>query len=254
MLSKLAVSLMLILGLAGFLPAYGPPMAARLAATADRDRGKVTEPQEGWIAQDLEKTITRVQPVLNRYGYAALFLTIMVEGFGIIAPGQTFLIAAAVTASQGKLSIVWVAICAFLAAVLGNSLGYLLGRWGGRTLLAKFKVRGDRLARLEGYFRRYGQGVVLIARFFDGLRQLNGIVAGILKMPGGVFTTVNVLGAILWVGVWGLGSYFLGKEINTFHIAFRTIEPWVVALSLVAFLALIVYLLRHRQKPTDHIN
>ena len=91
--------------------------------------------------------------------------------------------------------------------------------------------------------------MVLIARFFDGLRQLNGIVAGILKMPWGLFTTVNVLGAIFWVGVWGLGPYFLGEKLGTIHIAFRTIEPWVVALSLVAFLALIIYLLRHRQTP-----
>jgi membrane protein DedA with SNARE-associated domain len=254
MLAKLALSLMLILGLVGFLPADGLPMAARPAATAARDRRNVPESQAGWIARDLEQAIARVQPALNRYGYAAVFLTIMVEGFGIIAPGQTFLIAAAVTASQGKLSIVWVVICALIAAALGNSLGYLLGRWGGRSLLVRFKVRGDRLTRLEGYFRRYGQAVVLIARFFDGLRQLNGIVAGILKMPGGVFTTVNVLGAILWVAVWGLGPYFLGKKINTIHIAFRTIEPWVVALSLIAFLALIVYLLRHRQKPSDHIT
>jgi membrane protein DedA with SNARE-associated domain len=251
---KLTVSLMLILGLAGFLPAPGPPLAASPAAPAARDRGKAPESQPGWLARDLERGIARVQPALSRYGYAAVFLSIMVEGFGIIAPGQTFLIAAAVTASQGKLNIIWVVIGAFIAAVLGNSLGYLLGRWGGRSLLARFKARGDRLARLEGYFRRYGQGLVLIARFFDGLRQLNGIVAGILKMPGGLFTTVNVLGAILWVAVWGVGPYFLGKKISTIHIAFRTIEPGVVALSLIAFLALIVYLLRHRQKPTDHIT
>jgi membrane protein DedA with SNARE-associated domain len=250
---KLAVSLMLILALAGFLPDTGPPLAASPAAAAAGDRGQAPQSQEGWIAREMEQAIARVQPTLKRYGYAAVFVTIMVEGFGIVAPGQTFLIAAAVTASQGKLNIVWVTLCALVAAVLGNSLGYLLGRWGGRSLLARFKVRGDRLARLEGYFRRYGQGVVLIARFFDGLRQLNGIVAGILKMPWGVFTIVNVLGAIFWVAVWGLGPYVLGEKISTIHIAFRTIEPWVVALSLMAFLALIIYLLRHRQKPTDHI-
>jgi membrane protein DedA with SNARE-associated domain len=254
MLLKFAVRLLLIVGLTGFLPNYAPPLAASPAATAARDRGKAPGSPEGWIARDLEQALTRVQPTLKRYGYAAVFLTIMVEGFGLVAPGETFLIAAAVTASEGKLNIVWVTLCALIAAVLGNSLGYLLGRWGGRSLLARFKVRPDRLARLEGYFQRYGPGVVLIARFFDGLRQLNGIVAGILKMPGGLFTMVNVLGAILWVGVWGLGPYFLGQKISTLHIAFRTIEPWVVALSIIAFLALIVYLLRHRQKPTDHIT
>ena len=192
-----------------------------------------------------------MQPVIDRYGYPAVFLTILVEGVGIPAPGQTMLIAAALTAVHGNLSIVWVMILAFTGAGLGNSLGYLLGRWSGRALLARFKVRGDRLARLEGHFRRYGGGVVLVARFFDGLRQLNGIVAGMLAMPWGVFTGFNVLGAMLWTGVWGLGTYWLDKDISMVHRAFRKIEPFAMALTLMGFLVLMVYLfhLRQTQKP-----
>jgi membrane protein DedA with SNARE-associated domain len=243
MISKLVLTLMFV-GLAGFMPAVGPTLPAAVEA---RDPGKAPHPRVDRIEHDLKQAIARVQPVLNRYGYPAVFLTIMVEGVGILAPGQTFLIAAALTAAQGNLKIVWVLILAFLAAVLGNSLGYLIGRWGGRHLLAKFKVRGDRLARLEGFLRRYGGGVVLVARFFEGLRQFNGIVAGMLVMPWGVFTAFNVLGAILWTGVWGLGAYFLDKEIDTLHFAFRRIEPFVVALTLAGFLALMIYLFRHRQ-------
>jgi membrane protein DedA with SNARE-associated domain len=85
---------------------------------------------------------------------------------------------------------------------------------------------------------------VLVARFFDGLRQLNGIVAGMLAMPWKMFTGFNVLGAILWTGVWGLGTYFLDREIKTVHRAFRQIEPFVVALTLVGVLALMAYLFR----------
>jgi membrane protein DedA with SNARE-associated domain len=244
---KRLATLILILGLAGFMVAYGPPRQSLPVAAEDRDPGKVPEPRVERIKHDLEHAVARVQPVLQRYGYPAVFLTIMVEGMGILAPGQSFLIVAAMSAAHGSLSIVWLLIWAFTAAVLGNSVGYLIGRWGGRALLGLCRVRGDRLARLEGYFRRYGRGVVLIARFFDGLRQLNGIVAGMLKMPWGVFTAFNVLGAILWTGVWGVGAYFLGKEIHPYHVAFRRIEPWVAALSLLAFLALLVHLLRHRQ-------
>jgi membrane protein DedA with SNARE-associated domain len=113
--------------------------------------------------------------------------------------------------------------------------------------VARFKVRGDRLARLEEKFRRYGGGVVLVARFFDGLRQLNGIVAGMLEMPWKIFTGFNVLGAILWTGVWGLGAYFLDQEINAVYSVFGQLAPYVVALTLVGFLALMVYLfLRNR--------
>ena len=188
-----------------------------------------------------------MQPVFDRYGYLAVFAAILVEGVGIPAPGQTFLIAAALSAAHGKLSLVWVLITACLAATLGNSLGYLLGRWGGRRLLARFKVRGDRLVRLEEKFRRYGGGVLLVARFFDGLRQLNGIVAGMLEMPWKIFMAFNVLGAILWTGVWGLGTYFLDREIKPVHRTFAQIEPFIVALTLVGVLALMVYLFRRGQ-------
>jgi membrane protein DedA with SNARE-associated domain len=250
-MSKLAVILMLMLSLGGFRLTYGPPGPARPVAAPEHQPVKVPASQAKPFEPRLEQAMARVRPLLHRYGYAALFLTVMVEGCGVFAPGQTVLIAAALTAAQGNLNIVWVMIWAFGAAVLGNSLGYLLGRWGGRALLARFKVRQDRLARLEGYFGRYGRGVVLMARFFDGLRQLNGIVAGLLKMPWGVFTTVNVLGAVLWTGVWGLGAYFLDKEIHAYHGAYRLIEPWVLAFTLLAGLALLVYLFRYRhpKKP-----
>ena len=250
MLKQLALILMLLV-LAGFMPAWGPPGQPLPAAAAVRDSGAAPSPRVARLEHDLEQAVARVQPVLDRYGYLVVFLTILVEGVGIPAPGQTFLIAAALSAAHGNLSLVWVLISACLAAGLGNSLGYLLGRWGGRHLLARFKVRGDRLARLEEKFRRYGGGVVLVARFFDGLRQLNGIVAGMLAMPWKIFTGFNVLGAILWTGVWGLGAYFLDQEINAVHSVFGRIEPYVVALTLVGFLALMVYLFRRSrtQKP-----
>ncbi len=244
---RLLLTLILILGLAGFTLAYGPPLKAVSAWAAAREPGKAPSPRVERLEHDLRQAVARVQPLLKRYGYPVVFLTILVEGVGIPAPGQTVLIAAALTAAHGHLSLVWVLIWAGTAAVLGNSLGYLLGRWGGRPLLDRFKVRGDRLVRLEERFRRYGGSLVLVARFFDGLRQLNGIVAGMLKMPWGVFTGFNVLGAGLWTGVWGLGAYWLDKEIGTLHSAFRKIEPFVVALTLAGCLGLLVYLFRQRQ-------
>jgi membrane protein DedA with SNARE-associated domain len=219
------------------------------AMTAARNSLPAPAPRMERLEQDFLHALARVQPLLKRYGYPALFLAILVEGVGIPAPGQTLLIAAALGAAHGNLSLVWVLILAGAAAMLGNSLGYLLGRRGGRPLLARFKVREDRLARLEGYFRRYGGPVVLVARFFDGLRQINGIVAGMLAMPWKVFTLFNALGAMLWTGVWGLGAFWLDREIGTVHHALRQIEPFVLALTLVSLLALLLYLLRRRTQP-----
>ena len=213
MLKQLGLILMLLV-LAGFMPAWGPPGPTLAAAPAIRDAGAAPSTPVARLEHDLEQAIARVQPVFDRYGYLAVFVAILVEGVGIPAPGQTLLIAAALSAAHGNLSLVWVLILACLAATLGNTLGYLLGRWGGRPLLARFKVRGDRLARLEEKFQRYGGVLVLVARFFDGLRQLNGIVAGMLAMPWKIFMAFNVLGAMLWTGVWGLGTYWLDRDIS----------------------------------------
>ena len=83
------------------------------------------------MVRDLKQAVGHVQPLLARYGYPAVFLTILVEGVGLMAPGQTLLDTAALAATQGRLNIVWVLIWAFIAAVLGNSLGYLLAAGAG---------------------------------------------------------------------------------------------------------------------------
>ena len=225
-------------------PAATQPSPAQLEAGGSHSSAKVVEAAKDKIVRGLEKTLAKVQPLLDRYGYPAVFLAIMVEGIGLLAPGQTLLIAAALTAARGGLNIVWVLIVAGVAAIVGNTLGYLIGRLGGRPLLHKIKVNERHLQKMEGYFTRYGGGLVLIARFFDGLRQLNGIVAGMLKMPWQVFTTFNILGAVLWTGVWGLGAYLLKKKIAIFHLTFRKMEPWVAAVCVLSFLALLIYLLR----------
>jgi membrane protein DedA with SNARE-associated domain len=249
---KLLITCILLISLAWFGLVYSQTPEISHPAAANHHPGTTTghslERLDQDIDQDLQQGMARIQPWLDRYGYAALVLCIVVEGMGILAPGQTMLIAAAITAAKGDLNIAWVVTWAFLAALLGNSLGYLIGRYGGRALLSKFKINERHLQRMEGYFTRYGKGVVLFARFFDGLRQLNGIVAGMLEMPWRAFMPVNLLGAILWSGFWGLGTYFLDREIGRIHSGFRQVEPWVAALSLVNFLTLIIYLFWQRGK------
>ncbi len=205
----------------------------------------------GRLTTHLAHAAAHAAPLLERYGYPVLFAAILVEGVGIPAPGQTLLIVASLTAARGDLSIVWVMACALAAAWIGNSLGYLIGLRGGRPLLKKLHVNEEHLQRMEGYFARAGGAIILVARFVDGLRQLNGIVAGLLKLPWGRFTTVNILGALVWVGFWGLGSYFLRREVFQVHLTLRQVEPWIAGLALFAFLLLIVYALWHKRTHDD---
>jgi len=187
-----------------------------------------------------------VQPLLERYGYAAAFAAVMAEGMGIPTPGQTLLMAGALEAAEGRMSIAWLLILVTAAAILGNSVGYAIGRWGGRAALEKLKVNPERQQRFDDLFKRRGGMVILLARFLDGFRQLNGIVAGVLRMPWWIFTAYNVAGAILWTCAWGLGTYYLGRDIHVIAALFHRHRLLLLALGAVIVVALAAYLLRSR--------
>lgn len=160
--------------------------------------------------------MSHIVSIIGQYGPWAVFVIILVEDFGILlAPGETALVSAALLASQGKLSIVGLLLAAWAGAVLGDNIGYAIGRFGGQHLVlrhgARVGVTEERLARVERFFAHYGRAIVVLARFVFGLRQLNGIVAGMGSMPAPVFTLYNAIGAALWVGVWGFGVYWFGK-------------------------------------------
>lgn len=199
------------------------------------------------VKTDLQHSLAKIQPLLDRYGYAAIFTAVLVEGVGIPAPGQTLLMAGAVTAAAGRLHLGLVITIGLLAAVLGNSLGYLLGRCGGRALLSRVGINQGHLQKIESFYRHYGGNVVLFGRFVDGLRQLNGIVAGLLEMPWWTFTAFNILGAALWTGLWGLGTYFLDKDFHAIAHRLEPFKPLAIFLSLAAFFGLLAYLLWHRR-------
>lgn len=200
------------------------------------------------LLHDVQHEIAAVEPLLDHYGYGAVFAAVGVEGFGIPAPGETLLIAGAVTAaSNNQLRIDWLLLTAFLAALLGNSLGYLMGRRGGRALLRRFRVSERHLQRIEQGFTRYGGGLIIIARFFDGLRQLNGIAAGLLEMSWWRFTLYNALGAVLWVGCWGLGIYTLDENLHVILAAVHDLNPWVTTITLASVISLILILLYYHR-------
>jgi membrane protein DedA with SNARE-associated domain len=183
--------------------------------------------------------LATAHPWLTQYGCAALFSVIFAESSGLPLPGETFLVASSLLASRGQLRIVCVVAVAFVAAVLGDNLGYGIGRWGGQRLLVRYGTRvgatPERLAKTARFFARFGPEVVVVARFIPVLRQLNGVVAGGAQMPWKRFLTYQALGAAMWVGAWATAAFLLGKHI----------EPWLhrvhdVALGLAASFGLLV--------------
>jgi membrane protein DedA with SNARE-associated domain len=190
--------------------------------------------------------------VLDGSGYVGVAAVVFVESVGVPAPGETVIIAGAVSAGQGHLNIAVLAVVAFLAAVTGDNIAYLIGRAGGRPLVLRFgryvRLTPDRLARVETFMARHGPKVVVVARFVEGLRQLNGIVAGVTGMPWPRFVLFNAIGAAAWVGLWTTAGYFAGSHLDAITAAIRRYQGYAVA---VAVLALGGYLLlrrlRHRR-------
>src|SRR3954465_1272634 len=156
-------------------------------------------------------------PILDRWGYLAVAAVIGVESFGVPAPGQTIMVAAAIYAGAGRLNVFAVAAIACVASVLGDNVGYWIGVRGGRRLVHRFGryilITPERLDRAERFFARRGNRIVVGARFIGGLRQLNGVIAGITAMPWRTFLIYNAIGAALWVGWWTTISYFLGVHL-----------------------------------------
>ncbi|GAA2892666.1 DedA family protein [Actinoplanes cyaneus] len=160
-----------------------------------------------------------VAPILDRWGYLALAAVMIVESFGVPAPGQTIMVAASIYSSTGRMNIYVVALVSFITAVVGDNIGYWIGLRGGRKAVHRWGkyifITPERLEKAERFFARRGNRIIVVARFIDGLRQLNGVIAGITKMPWKTFTIYNAIGAALWVGWWTTVSYLLGSNLVT---------------------------------------
>jgi membrane protein DedA with SNARE-associated domain len=172
-----------------------------------------------------------IAPILSRYGYLAVAALIFLEDFGVPVPGETILIAAAVYAGAGKLNVVVLAVIAFVAAVVGDNVGFAIGHFGGRALVLRWGryvfLTEERLAKAEEVFQRHGGWIVTIARFVEVLRQANGIVAGIAGMRWLKFLAFNALGAALWVGAWVSIGYVAGDRIDALYARFHEYEVYI---------------------------
>ncbi len=181
---------------------------------------------------------------VTEYGYLAVALGLLLENFGLPTPGESLLIAGGIAASKGVLDIRWLLLISWLAASAGNTIGFYIGRTGGHLFLVRYGSRigitRERLDKVDAFFDRYGDVVIIAARFFLGLRQFSGIAAGALEMPWPRFMLYNLLGAALWVGFWGLLSYRLGKHVESILGAISRYEP-LFALGIVALLAIAIF-------------
>jgi membrane protein DedA with SNARE-associated domain len=189
--------------------------------------------------------ILDVKHLVTVFGYPLLFLIVMSESSGAPVPGETGLIAAAVLASQGKLRIELVIALAAAAAIVGDNIGYQIGRRGGRWLLQRpgrfYRQRRQVLATGEPFFEHHGPKAVFFGRFVLGLRVWASWLAGATRMRWRSFALWNALGGITWATAVGLFAYFLG------HSAGSTIEAFGIYGLAAVVIAIASVFLAHRR-------
>ena len=170
-----------------------------------------------------------------RYGYFVVFFGILLENAGVPVPGETILLAGAALARFGHLSLFWVISIAIAGAVLGDNVGFLIGRRGGRRLLERhgrlLGLTKARLDQFDAFFARHGAKTVFVARFVTGLRVVGAVLAGASTLEWGRFIVFNATGALAWATTFGAVGYALGYS-------WETIERWIGHLGLVLLVVL----------------
>jgi membrane protein DedA with SNARE-associated domain len=186
--------------------------------------------------------ILDVNQLVKTAGYPLLFVLVMSESGGVPIPGETALIAAAVLASQGKLEIGLVIALAAAAAIVGDNIGYLIGRKGGRWLLERpgafYRQRQEVLRVGEPFFERHGPKAVFFGRFLLGLRIWASWLAGATRMHWRSFALWNALGGISWATGVGLIAYLLGSSAGNALEAFGIYGLVAVVIAIVGGLVL----------------
>ena len=180
--------------------------------------------------------------LLATYGYWAVFVFIAIESMGIPFPGETMLLVAAIYAgTTHRLSILLVIVAAASGAILGDNLGFIIGRVGGYRLLRRYGhyIRLDeRKLKLGQYlFMKHGGKVVFFGRFVAVLRAWAAFLAGTNRMRWPGFLLFNALGGIVWATLFGLGGYYLGDSIH------RLTGPVAIACTVLATLIIIAFLI-----------
>jgi len=203
------------------------------------------------ISHILLGEVDKFEPVLQKYGVVIIIAAVGVEGFGIPSPGQALLITAAILSARENTGIYTIMLAAWFAAVGGSTIGYVIGRVGGRKLLQRLPVSAKRLERMETICHRYGSLFIILSRFLDGFRQFGSMFVGSMNMPVVQFVAMTALGAALWVGVWGLGIYYLDRNIHAIAADFRQLSPYTWAAAGLLIIAVLTYLVGDRQKTTN---
>jgi membrane protein DedA with SNARE-associated domain len=188
--------------------------------------------------------------LIPTYGPWIIFGVVALESAGVPLPGETILFAAALlAATTAQINIVIVVLAAAAGAIVGDGMGYMVGRWLGLPFLRRYgryiRLDEDRLLIGRYLFFQYGNAVVFFGRFIAVLRMFAALLAGANCMPAGRFFFFNIVGGICWACLFGFGAYAAGAEIYKISGALSVIS---LGLFIAAGFALSIYIRRNEVK------
>src|SRR3979411_2706443 len=162
----------------------------------------------------LSDALTSLIPICGPW---IIFGIVALESAGVPLPGETILIGAALLAATGQIKIVIVVLAAAAGAIVGDGMGYMVGRRLGLPFLRRYgryiRLDEDRLLIGRYLFFQYGNAVVFFGRFIAVLRMFAALLAGANSMPAGRFFFFNITGGVCWACLFGFGAYAVGAEI-----------------------------------------
>jgi len=197
----------------------------------------------------IESIFQTLADFFARYGYWVVFFGVMLENGGLPLPGETVLLFAGFLAFQGEARLVWTIVIAVAGATTGDSLGYLVGRYGGNAFFDRYVRRFKFLSRwfdsAQALFLQRGHWAVFTGRFITGLRVFAGPLAGLFKMPYPRFLFFNFSGAIIWATVIACLGFLFGRSLdNLAHVAKNFDRLTLGLVAVLVLVGLIVYLKR----------
>jgi membrane-associated protein len=170
---------------------------------------------------------------------------------GFFLPGDSLLVTAGVFAAAGTIPLRWLLLPAMLCAIVGDQIGYWIGRGAGVSLYKRkesFFFRRSHLERARAFYEKYGGKTVILARFVPIVRTFCPPVAGAAGMPYSRYVTYDIFGGILWVGSMILGGYLLGRSIPDVGKRIHYVIAVVVVVSL---LPAVISILRERREAKN---
>ncbi len=190
----------------------------------------------------------------SKYGYWVIFFGVMLENAGIPVPGETVLLFAGFLAYHEKMDLLPAILVAIAGATCGDSLGFLVGHYGGRPfvekVLRKYSIIARTFDRAQSLFLKYGQWAVFSGRFIAGLRLFAGILAGLFRMSYPRFLLFNFTGATAWAITIIYVGFMFGNSWQLMQQHLKQIDGIALAVVALAIVAGVIAYYIKRKKPS----